>query len=63
MKLVLDLKKIRYDANGDGGVNDDERFIAVVQRVTGMTDQDMPASLTFAFDLGDVHWLRGTATC
>jgi hypothetical protein len=59
VKLVLDLKQIRYDADGDGTVSEPERLIAVVERVTGMTDQEMPASLTFAFDLGDVYWLRG----
>jgi hypothetical protein len=59
VKLVLDLTKIRYDANGDGSVDDDERFIAVIQRVTGITDQDLPASLSFAFDLGDARWLQG----
>jgi hypothetical protein len=59
VKLVLDLTKIRYDANGDGSADDDERFIAVIQRVTGITSEDMPASLTFAFDLGDARWLQG----
>ena len=58
VELVLDLKQIRYDVNGDGVVGDDELFIAVVQRVTGMQDDDMPASLTFAFDKGDVLWLQ-----
>jgi hypothetical protein len=59
VKLVLDLKALRYDVDGDGTVNDGERFIAVVERVTGMTEAAMPASLTFAFDQGDVYWLRG----
>ena len=59
VKLVLDLTKLRYDVDGDGRVADDERFIAVIQRVTGITDQDIPGSLTFAFDLGDARWLQG----
>jgi len=57
--LVLDLKTIRYDVDGDGTVNDDERLLAVIQRVSGLTDEDLAASLTFNFDLGDVYWLRG----
>jgi len=59
VKLRLDLTKLRYDANGDGTIGDDERFIAVVQRVTGMNPGDMPDSLVFAFDKGDALWLRG----
>jgi hypothetical protein len=58
VKLVLDLKQIRYDVDGDGTVADGERLLAVIERVTGMTEQEMPASLTFAFDYGDVLWLR-----
>ena len=59
VKLRLDLTKLRYDANGDGTIGDDERFIAVIQRVTGMRAEDMPNSLVFAFDKGDALWLRG----
>jgi hypothetical protein len=58
VQLVLDLKQLRYDVDGDGTVTDNERFIAVIQRVSGMRDPNMPASLTFAFDAGDVFWLR-----
>jgi hypothetical protein len=58
VQLVLDLKQLRYDGDGDGNVTDNERFIAVIQRVSGMRDPNMPASLTFAFDAGDVLWLR-----
>ena len=61
VKLRLDLAALRYDANGDGTVDGDERFIAVIQRVTGMQADDMPATLTFAFDKGDALWLRGYA--
>jgi hypothetical protein len=56
--LVLDLKKLRYDVDGDGTVTDNERFFTVIQRVSGMREPNMPASLTFAFDAGDVLWLR-----
>jgi hypothetical protein len=59
VKLVLDLAQVRYDANGDGQVTDDERVIAIIERLTGLTPADMPPSLTFAFDLGDVRWLQG----
>lgn len=59
VELVLDLKTIRYDGDGDGIVADDERFIDVIQHVSGLTDAEMANSLTFAFDLGDVYWLRG----
>ena len=59
VELVLDLKTIRYDVDGDGTVNDDERLLAVIQRVSGLTDEDLADSLTFNFDLGDVYWLRG----
>ena len=59
VRLVLDLAKVRYDANGDGTIADDERFVAVIQRVTGMNPGDMPSSLSFAFDRGDALWLQG----
>lgn len=58
-KLPLDLAMIRYDADGDGNAGADENLLAVVQRVTGMEPEDMPADLTFAFDRGDALWLRG----
>lgn len=59
VKLRLDLTRLRYDADGDGTVGEDERFMAVIQRVTGMRDEDMPATLVFAFDKGDALWLSG----
>lgn len=59
VKLRLDLTALRYDADGDGTIGDDERFIAVIQRVTGMRDEDLPETLEFAFDYADVLWLRG----
>ncbi|MCB1490086.1 MAG: hypothetical protein KDJ86_15260 [Bauldia sp.] len=59
VKLRLDLTKLRYDANGDGTVTDDERFVSVIQRVTGFREEDMPPTLVFAFDKGDALWLRG----
>ncbi len=59
VKLRLDLKKLHYDVNGDGKVEADESFIAVVRQVTGMPEDAMPADLTFAFDQGDALWLRG----
>jgi hypothetical protein len=59
VKLVLDLARVRYDGNGDGTVTDDERLPAVIARVRGTPEQDLPPSLTFAFDTGDVFWLRG----
>ena len=59
VKLRLDLRKIHYDINGDGKVLDDESFIAVMQQVTGLPGDAMPAELTFAFDQGDALWLRG----
>ena len=57
--MVLDLKQVRYDANGDGASGDDERLMAVVQHLSGLNASEMPASLTFEFDIGDVYWLRG----
>ena len=59
VKLRLDLRKVHYDVNGDGKVLEDESFIAVMQQVTGMPSDAMPAELTFAFDQGDALWLRG----
>lgn len=59
VKLRLDLRKIHYDVNGDGRIVEDESFIAVLQQLTGMPSDAMPASLTFAFDQGDALWLRG----
>jgi hypothetical protein len=59
VKLTLDLRKIHYDVNGDGRILEDESFIAVMQQVTGMPSDAMPASLTFGFDQGDALWLRG----
>ena len=58
VKLVLDLDKLRYDANGDGTVGDDERFVRVIERVTGMPVDDA-VFLVFAFDKGDALWLDG----
>jgi len=59
VKLRLDLRKLHYDVNGDGKILEDESFVAVVQQVTGMPADAMPADLTFAFDQGDALWLRG----
>ncbi|MCB1503176.1 MAG: hypothetical protein KDK07_25935 [Bauldia sp.] len=59
VKLRLDLRKVHYDIDGDGKVLADESFIAVMQQVTGMPAEAMPAELTFAFDQGDALWLRG----
>lgn len=59
VKLVLDLAEMRYDGDGDGAVEDGARFLNVIQRVSGTKPQQMPASLTFAFDAGDAYWLRG----
>ena len=59
VKLRLDLRKLRYDIDGDGKIVKDEGFVAVVQQVTGMPGDAMPAELTFAFDQGDALWLRG----
>jgi hypothetical protein len=59
VKLRLDLRKLHYDVNGDGKILADESFAAVVQQVTGMPADAMPAELTFAFDQGDALWLRG----
>jgi len=59
VKLRLDLRKLHYDINGDGKILEDESFVAVVQQVTGMPGDAMPAELTFAFDQGDALWLRG----
>lgn len=59
VKLRLDLRKLHYDINGDGRIMEDESFVAVVQQVTGMPSDAMPADLTFAFDQGDALWLRG----
>ena len=44
VKLRLDLRKVHYDINGDGKVLEDESFIAVIQQVTGMPSDAMPAS-------------------
>jgi hypothetical protein len=59
VKLVLDLSQIRYDVEGDGRVGADERLLAIIQRITGIPEAEMPASLTFAFDAGDARWLQG----
>lgn len=59
VKLRLDLRKLHYDIDGDGKVLEDESFVAVVQQVTGMPADAMPAQLIFAFDQGDALWLRG----
>ena len=59
VRLRLDLRKLHYDIDGDGRIASDESFVAVVQQVTGMPADAMPADLTFAFDQGDALWLRG----
>lgn len=59
VKLVLDLRQIRYDVEGDGRVAADERLLAVIERITGIPEEEMPASLTVAFDAGDARWLQG----
>jgi len=59
VKLRLDLRKLHYDIDGDSKILEDESFVAVVQQVTGMPAEAMPAQLTFAFDQGDALWLRG----
>jgi len=61
VKLRLDLRKLHYDVKGDGKILEDESFVAVMQQVTGMPSDAMPAELTFAFDQGDALWLRGYA--
>jgi hypothetical protein len=59
VKFPLDLARIRYDVNGDGKAEADETFLAVVERVTGVGPDRMPADLTFAFDRADAYWLQG----
>jgi len=58
-KLPLDLARIRYDVNGDGKAEEDESFLAVVERVTGVSRDRLPTDLTFAFDRADAYWLQG----
>jgi hypothetical protein len=59
-RLPVDLLKIRYDANGDGRVDDGERFAAVIARVTGTSVGDVDAPpVVVGFDRGDAYWLQG----
>lgn len=58
VELVLDFRKIRYDSDGDGTASGDERLTAVIARVTLTPEDELPSALTFAFDTGDVYWLR-----
>lgn len=57
-ELVLDLREIRIDSDGDGVATDAERITAIIARVTLTPEDELPSSLTFAFDTGDVYWLR-----
>ncbi len=60
-RLPLDLAQVRYDADGDGTVGPDESLIAVIQHITAFGPDDLPPTLTFAFDRADALWLRGYA--
>jgi len=57
VRLPLDLRKISYDVKGDGSMM--EPFIALLERVSDMKDEDLANSLYFVFDRGDALWLRG----
>ncbi|HZP19965.1 MAG TPA: hypothetical protein VFB16_07110 [Bauldia sp.] len=57
VSLPLDLRRVSYDVVGDGSGR--EPVIVALQRVTGLSDNDLAVSLAFGFDRGDVYWLRG----
>ncbi|MBN9008733.1 MAG: hypothetical protein J0H63_00915, partial [Rhizobiales bacterium] len=58
-KFPLDLARVRYDINGDGGFDPEESMLGVLTHVTGVGRDRMPADLTFAFDRADAYWLQG----
>lgn len=61
VKIPIDLSSVRYDANGDGTIGEDERFISVMARVMEVETEELGHSdtLTVAFDRADAFWLRG----
>ena len=60
VEITLDLAKVRYDADGDGTVGEDEKLIAVIARIFGINTADMQQGpIVIAFDRGDAAWLRG----
>ena len=60
VKVPLDLMQVRYDANGDGTLEDGERLtalIAVLMRFNG--EPTAEPSLMVTFDRADAIWLQG----
>lgn len=61
-KIPVDLTAIRYDADGDGTVTDDERATAVLARILEVdVDELTHQPVVIAFDRADSFWLRGYA--
>ena len=60
VEITVDLAKVRFDADGNGTVGEDEKLIAVIARIFGIDTADMQQGpIVIAFDRGDASWLRG----
>lgn len=59
VKIPVDLAAIRYDANGDGTIGEDERFATVLARIMRVPPANFAGPAVVAFDNGDALWLQG----
>lgn len=59
-KIVVDLATVRYDADGNGAVGEDERLSVVLARIMDIDIDEMAGVPTMVgFDVADAIWLRG----
>ena len=58
-KIAVDLFAVRYDADGDGTVDPDERLAEALSVIMDMDPADFEGAPAVAFDVADSFWLRG----
>jgi hypothetical protein len=60
VKIPINLIAVRYDADGNGEIGEDELMTAVLARYLDIEPEDIAAGpLVVGFDRADAFWLRG----